>query len=155
MPMIAAEGDELAGVAANAQMRGGDAEQQQADHEDPLAAVPVAEDAPGEQQRGEHEDVGVDRPDELALRGAQVLLDRRQRDVEDGVVEDDDQQAHDEDAQDGPAARVAFVGGGVDPVAGGGRRCRRRGGVAHGPAPSSRAGSFPYGTVSYRNSSGR
>jgi hypothetical protein len=35
--------------------------------EDLLAAEPVAQDAPGEQQRREHEDVRVDRPDELAL----------------------------------------------------------------------------------------
>ena len=48
--------------------RGGQAEQEQADHQNTFAPVPVTQQAPGEQQGGEHQDVGVDRPVELALR---------------------------------------------------------------------------------------
>jgi hypothetical protein len=86
-----------------------DAEQQQADHEHALAADPVADDPEGEQQAGEDQRVGVDRPLELALAGAQArvrLGDRLQRDVEDGVVEHDGEKADDEDAEDAPAPTV-------------------------------------------------
>ena len=101
----------IVGVVANAQAAEAIANTDEADDEDPLAAVLVAEDAPGEQQCGEHEDVGVDGPEQLALVGAEVPLDGRQRDVEDRVVEDDDEQARDEHAEDRPAARVARAGG--------------------------------------------
>jgi len=58
-------------------------------------ADPVAQDAEGEQQAREDERVGVDRPLELPLRGAQALArirDGLQGDVEHGVVEDDDEE---------------------------------------------------------------
>ena len=72
-----------------------------------LRPKPVTEQAQGEQQPGEDQGVGVDRPLQLALGGAQILLDGLEGDVEDGVVEDDDQQADDKDAEDRPATRVA------------------------------------------------
>ena len=77
--------------------------------EDALAAVLVAQHAPGEEQRGEQAGVGVDRPDQLLLRGVQLARDRRQRDVEHRVVEHDDEQADDQDAEDGPALRVEVL----------------------------------------------
>ena len=95
------------GDVANAQAADASAEDHQADDEDLLAAVLVTQDAPGEQQRREDEDVGVDGPDELALVGGQVALDGRERDVEDRVVEDHDEQARDEHAEDRPASRVS------------------------------------------------
>jgi hypothetical protein len=45
-----------------------------------------------QEQPGEYEGVGVDDPLELAARSAEITLDRRQRDVEDRVVERDDEE---------------------------------------------------------------
>ena len=59
----------------------------------------VAERAREEQQTGEHERVRVDHPLELADVGFEVAYERRQRDVDDRVVDHDDQEAdaqHDE-----------------------------------------------------------
>lgn len=115
------------GVVAKAHSRR-DREDDQPDGEDALAAVLVAEHAPGEQQRGEHEDVGVDGPQQLARIGVQVALDGGQRDVEDRAVEDDDEQAGDQHGQDRPAARVT----GADVCQPHGRRVvPARGGVGH------------------------
>ena len=52
--------------------RGADAEHDEADEQHLLAAEPVAEQAGGEQQPGEDERVGVDRPLQLALGGAEA-----------------------------------------------------------------------------------
>ena len=49
-----------------------EAEQDQADHQHALAADPVADHPEGEQQAGEDERVGVDRPLELGLAGAEA-----------------------------------------------------------------------------------
>ena len=105
-PMSARKAMSMPGVVANAQAADAMPKMTQADDEDLLAAVLVAEDAPGEQQRREHEDVGVDRPHELALRRLEVALDGRQRDVEDGVVQHHHQQADDQDGEDRPPSRV-------------------------------------------------
>ena len=92
---------------------GADAEQHDAELQRTLASVAVGQAAGGEQQAGEHEHVGVDDPLDLAVRGAEVDDQRRDRDVEDRVVHHDDQQAHAEHAEDQPAAfvdgRVEFV----------------------------------------------
>ena len=80
--------------------------------QDPPAAEPVAEHAEGEQQPGEDQRVRVDGPLEFALAGAEPVHrvgDGPQRDVEDGVVEHDDEQADDEHAEDRPAPRVSGV----------------------------------------------
>ena len=71
-----------------------------------LAAEAVAQAARGEQQAGEDERVGVDHPLELAGAGAQLAADRRQRHVDDGVVDDDDEQAQAQHAEDRPAAAL-------------------------------------------------
>ena len=112
-----------------AQQRG-DGEDREADHEDALAADQVA-DAPGEQQQAaERDQVGVDHPGEAALGEAEVVLDRRQRDVHDRRVEDDHQHPdaqHDE--RDPPGALGSRAGrwgqrgdGLVHPMQAGSRR---------------------------------
>ena len=87
----------------------GDGEDRQADHEDLLASDAVTDHSPGEQQRCEHQDVGVDRPDQLARGRLQVMLNRGQGDVEHRVVEHHHQQAHDQHRQNRPAARVPLA----------------------------------------------
>ena len=57
----------------------------------------------GEEQAGEHERVAVDDPLQLAGRGVEVLDERGQGHVEDGVVEADDQQAEAQHAERPPA----------------------------------------------------
>ena len=101
-----AEHDQLGRRCCERRQRRRHAKQQQPDDQDALTPVPIPQDAPREQQRREHHDVGVDRPHQLALRGGETDLDRLQRHVEDRVVEDDDQQAGHEDAEDRPASRM-------------------------------------------------
>ena len=85
--------------------RGEDGE---ADQEDPPLADQVAE-APGQQQQAaERDQVGVDHPGEVALREAEVVLDRGQRDVHDRRVDHDHQHGGAEHIQRHPA--VAIVG---------------------------------------------
>ena len=64
-----------------------DGEDRKAGQEHPLSAVSVTENAAGQQQRGEREHVGVDHPLQLGEPGAEIHPDRRQGDVDDGVVE--------------------------------------------------------------------
>ena len=52
-----------------------------------LSPEHVAQPAAGHQQHAEHQRVGVDRPRQVRERRAEARLDRRQRDVHDGVVE--------------------------------------------------------------------
>ena len=62
---------------------------------------------PGEQQQAaEGDQVGVDDPGEVALREAEVVLDRGQRDVHDRRVEDDHQHARAEHVEREPAGAV-------------------------------------------------
>ena len=65
----------------------------EADDEDLAPPEEVGELAAGDQQRCEDERVGGDDPFELRDRDVQVLLDRRQRDVHDGVVQHDHEEA--------------------------------------------------------------
>ena len=64
-----------------------DAEDRQPDDQRPLAAEAVAEAAGDQQQAGEDEQVAVHDPLQLARAGVELLADRRQRDVEDRVVD--------------------------------------------------------------------
>jgi hypothetical protein len=57
------------------------------DEEDLLPSVAVAGDPAGQQQRREREDVAVDDPLDLADARGELPGDRRDRDVDDGVVE--------------------------------------------------------------------
>ena len=82
-----------------------DAEQEQA----PVAEE-VAEPAAEEHEAAEGQHVGVDHPGERRLREAEVLADRRQRDVHDRRVEHDHQVAQAEDEECEPV--LAGVGDG-------------------------------------------
>ena len=86
-------------------------------------AEAVAEAAHREQQAREHERVRVDHPLELAVAGVEVANERRDRDVEDRVVEHDHEQAQAEHDEDPPAAAVHLR---VDDLVG------QRGVVGHG-----------------------
>ena len=76
----------------------------QADLQGALAAEAIAEAAGGQQQAGEHQRVGVDDPLQLAGGGAELADQRRQGDVHDRAVDDDDehrQAQHREDRASG------------------------------------------------------
>ena len=88
---------------------GGQTEHDQTHDEDALAAIPIAEHSPGEQQGCEHQDVGIHRPHQLTLGRFQIALDGGQRDVQNRVVENDDQQADDENAEDRPTPGVPLA----------------------------------------------
>ena len=68
----------------------------------PLAEQ-ITEPAGQQEQAAEGDQVGVDHPREAALGEPQVALDRRQRDVHDGRVEDDHEEPDAEDDQGVPA----------------------------------------------------
>ncbi len=68
-------------------------EHHKAEQQEPLAAEPVAERSHREQEPGEHQDVGIDDPLQRRRGRAELPLQRRHRNVDDGVVNDDDQQA--------------------------------------------------------------
>ena len=81
-------------------------EHHDADEEDRAAAEDVAEPPAGDEQDAEGERVGVDRPLEPRDRRVEVALDRRQRDVHDGVVEHHHEQREAHRAERPPAAVV-------------------------------------------------
>jgi hypothetical protein len=66
-----------------------DREQREAGQKNSLAPVPIAERAADEDERRERERVRVDRPDEIAGRDVELVLNRRQRNVHDRDVEQD------------------------------------------------------------------
>ena len=91
------------------------AEDGQPECEPSVAAEAVTETARGEQQPGEDDRVGVDDPLQLAAFGVQAarghrLRERRDRDVENGVVEPDHHQAQAEHQQRVPAIAIRDVG---------------------------------------------
>jgi hypothetical protein len=71
-----------------------------------LAPEAVGHAAGGQQQSGEDDHIRVDDPLDLAVAGVEVTDQRRDGDVEDRVVDDDDQQADAQDAEDHPAPFV-------------------------------------------------
>ena len=104
----------LAGVGERRQRRA-DAEDGEPAGQRPVAAEAVAEAARGEQQAGEHDDVRVDDPLQLAGRRAQAALvgavrQRRQRDVQDRVVERDHDEADAQHQQREPPPAVGDLG---------------------------------------------
>ena len=90
------------------------AEDDQAGHEDPLPADPVAQRPEREQEAGEDHGVGVDHPLQLAGGGADTPHDRGQGHIEDGVVQADEEQGDAEHGQRGPA--VVCTGFGLRPA---------------------------------------
>ena len=92
--------------------RGG-GEEADADEEQPAAAVEVAE-APAEQQEAaEGEQVGVHHPGERRVGEAEIALDRRQGDIDDRRVEDDQHvtEAEHVKRQPSPVALEGHSGG--------------------------------------------
>ena len=85
----AAGDDQLAGGVGEASGDAGDSEHAQAGEQKSLAAEAVAEAAAGQQQRREHQAVGVDDPLQLRVRRMQLANQRRERDVDDRDVEVD------------------------------------------------------------------
>lgn len=137
-------GDELTGRGGEGGQRGAEAEDQGAREEDLLAADAVAQQTGGEEQPGEDERVGVDRPLQLALGGADAggggARDRLDRDVQDRIVQHHDEQAEHEDGEDPPAAAVDRLGNTRH-----GGRVRSAGRYGHGAILDP----FRYETVSY------
>ena len=78
----------------------------------------VAEPSRQQQQAAEGDHVGVDDPGQLALAEAEIVLDRRQGDVDDRRVEDDHQHARAEHVEGEPAGAVFGLFGGVGSHAG-------------------------------------
>ena len=76
-----------------------------------LAPEAIAERAGGEQQAGEHDRVRVDDPLQLRPLGTEVADDRRQRDVEDRVVDADDDEREAEDGERHPAPLMDLLRG--------------------------------------------
>ena len=98
-----AGGDQLPLGGGEAGGQRGDRDQHQAGHEDPAAAEQVGG-APAEQQEAaEGEHVGVDDPGQVLLGEVERSADRRQRDVDDRGVEDDDELRRAEQDQGQPA----------------------------------------------------
>ena len=98
-------------------LRRGDAAQQRRDRErdeageeHALAPEQVAEAAGQEQQAAEGDEERVDDPGQVRLAEAEVVLDRRQRDVHDRDVEHDHQLREADDDQRGPAAAIGGRG---------------------------------------------
>ena len=110
---------------ANAAAVEASGEHGEADGERASASPAVAERSGEQEQAGEDDGVGVDDPLQFADAGAELADERRERDVDDGVVDDDDQQAHAEHRQGEPATVVRRVDG----VAGVIASHRRRGAV--------------------------
>ena len=82
-----ASGDERADRRRERTGERGDAEAKDAEREDPPLAVQVAERAADQDQRAEREQIAVDDPLLCGEPAAERALDRRQRDVHDGAVE--------------------------------------------------------------------
>ena len=85
-----------------AQDRGADKDRQ-AHQEDALAAEEVADPAREKKEAAERDQVRVDDPRQPRLRETQVSLDRRQRDVDDRHVDDDQKEPGAEHDQREPA----------------------------------------------------
>ena len=99
-------------------LRRGDAAQERRDRERDHAAEEhalspgqVAEPAGQEQQAAERHEERVDDPGQVRLAEAEVLLDRRERDVHDRDVEDDHQLREADDEQRCPAAAIGGEAG--------------------------------------------
>jgi hypothetical protein len=97
-------------------LAGGDAAQDRGDREhcepreEDLPAPDQVAEPPGQQQQAaERDQIGVHHPRQRRGREAEVVLDRRQRDVHDRDVEHDHQHPRAEDVQGGPGVRSCGV----------------------------------------------
>ena len=98
-----AGGDQLARVGGEAARQRGEREEDQPGHEDAAAAEQVGEPAAEQQEAAEGEHVGVHDPGQVVLGEVERFPDRRQRDVDDRGVEDDDELGDAEQGQRDPA----------------------------------------------------
>jgi len=97
--------DELPGRPGVGAGQRGEAEDDEGDDQEPLAAVAVAEQPAGQQHGREHEAVGHDEPlQHAAVCDAQRDRQGGQRQIEDREVETDDETAQREGAERPPAA---------------------------------------------------
>ena len=103
-----AEGDQLAGALGEAVEQARDGEQDRAGDEDPLAPDDVRRAAAEQQEAAEEQRVAVDHPLEVGLAEVEVLLDRRQRDVDDRRVQDDHELGQADQDQRHPAVVFAL-----------------------------------------------
>ena len=84
-----AGGDQHALAVGDAAGQRGEREQDEPGHEDAAASEQVGGPAAEQQEAGEGDRVGVDDPLQVDLGEAEAVADRRQRDVDDGDVEND------------------------------------------------------------------
>ena len=101
-----ADADHLVGGIGDEGAEAREAEDRDACLKCELASEAVTERPEDEQKAREHEQVRVDHPLQLGRGGVELVLQRRQGDVEDRVVEPDDHQAQREHAERLPTARV-------------------------------------------------
>ena len=78
-------------------------EERQPRDEEPAPPEDVGEPAAQQQRSAEHDRVGGDDPLQARLGEVEIRLDRRQRDVHDGHVEDDHELCDDDQCESGPA----------------------------------------------------
>jgi len=102
-PLHGARRDQHPRRAGQAARDGRGGEGGDAGEEHPAVPEQVAEPAAQQQEPAEGEQVGVDHPGQARLGEAEVLTDRRQRDVHDRRVEHDHQVAQAEHAEGEPA----------------------------------------------------
>ena len=102
-----AAADEQLLVGGDGREQGADGEQGRAADEHAAPAEQVRGPAGQQQQAAEGQDVGVDDPGEGGGAEAEVGLDGRQRDVDDGGVEHDDELGGHQQPEGDPAASVA------------------------------------------------
>ena len=99
-----ASGDQRLDVGRDRAQQRGDREPGDADDEHPPPPVAIAERPAEQQEPGERQRVGVDRPLQPVERGVEIAPDGRQRDVDDGRVEERDARAEHGREQHPPAA---------------------------------------------------
>ena len=87
-------GDELRRAGGEAAGEAGGAEHGQPGQQHALAAEPVGQAAARQQQRGEDEVVGIDDPLQVTEARPQVVLNRRQRDIHHGDIEEQHKYRH-------------------------------------------------------------
>ena len=105
-----AGGDELGGVVREAAGQGGAGEDGHAGEEDPVPRDQVGDAAAEEQTAAGQQQVGGDQPLQVAAAQAQRLADGRQRGVDDGDVEHDQDLGGQGEGEDGPRLAGTSIG---------------------------------------------
>jgi hypothetical protein len=105
-----AGGDQLALGLRQAAEERGDREQHETGDEHAPPAEQVGHAATEEEKAAERQHVGVDHPREVLGLELEILADRRQGDVDDGCVEDDDELRRGEQRESEPLAVAGCVG---------------------------------------------